>query len=127
MAKILVVDDDPDIVEAVSMFLKKEGHDVASAGSRSEGMKQVESYSPDLIVLDVMMEEADDGIAMAQDLRRQGFTAPILMLTSINRVSGLDYGKGSDMVPVDAFEEKPVEPEKLMKLVQDLLSGEGNG
>lgn len=121
MARILVVDDDPDITFAVSLFLKKEGHEIAIAASRAEGMKGLDSFNPDLLVLDVMMEQPDDGIAMAQELRRNGRNLPILMLTSVGRVTGMSFGQDNDLVPVDAFFEKPVKPEDLVKKVAELL------
>ena len=121
MAKILIVDDDPDVVEAVGLFLQKEGHEVANAYDRQEGMKQVASFQPDLIVLDVMMEQPDDGIAMAQDLRRKDFSNPILMLTSVGKATGMEFGSDSEMVPVDDFEEKPIDPAKLVAKVKELL------
>ena len=122
MAKILVVDDDPDIVEAITLFLQKEKHEVASASNLESGMALVKSFAPDLLILDVMMEQPDDGIAMAQDLRREGFQKPILMLTSIGKATGMSYATDEEMVPVDAFQEKPVEPAKLLALVKQLLS-----
>jgi DNA-binding response OmpR family regulator len=121
MAKILIVDDDPDVVEAVSLFIRKEGHEIASAYDRDEGMRQIAAFKPDLIVLDVMMEQPDDGIAMAQDLRRQGFKKPILMLTSVSKATGLEFDKDSELVPVDDFQEKPIEPATLVAKIQELL------
>jgi DNA-binding response OmpR family regulator len=121
MARILVVDDDPDITFAVSLYLKKEKHEVQAAASRAEGMKALESFKPDLMILDVMMEQPDDGIAMAQELRRAGQTLPILMLTSVGKVTGMSYGRDNDLVPVDAFFEKPVRPEDLLKKINELL------
>ena len=93
MAKILVVDDDPDVVEAVTLVLGSEGHETATANNRGDGMVAVKSFDPELLVLDVMMEQQDDGFTMAQELRRNGFDRPILMLTSLGKVTGLDYGK----------------------------------
>ncbi len=122
MAKILVVDDDPDITYAVSLFLKKEGHEVKTASSRAEGMSALASFKPDLMVLDVMMEQPDDGIAMAQELRRTGQMLPIVMLTSVGKVTGMSFDKDSDLVPVDAFFEKPVRPDELIGTVRDLLA-----
>jgi DNA-binding response OmpR family regulator len=122
MARILVVDDDPDITFAISLYLKKERHEVQAAASRAEGMKALESFKPDLMILDVMMEQPDDGIAMAQDLRRAGNTLPILMLTSVGKVTGMSYGRDNDLVPVDAFFEKPVRPEDLLKKINELLT-----
>lgn len=121
MARILIVDDDPDVVEMCSMVLQKDGHDVRSAYDRTEGMKALEAEHPDLLILDVIMEQPDDGISMAQDIRRQGLKIPILMLTSMSKVTGLDYGKDEDMVPVNEFVEKPVKAETLLAKVQALL------
>jgi DNA-binding response OmpR family regulator len=123
MAKILIVDDDPDVVDACRMFLERERHEVDAAYSRAEGMNAVREHAPDLIILDVIMEQPDDGIAMAQQLRREGFNKPILMLTSIGKVTGLSYGKHEDLLPVDAFIDKPVEPATLVTTVAALLRG----
>lgn len=121
MAKILIVDDDPDVVEATSLFLEREGHQVVGAGNREEGMAAFEQERPDLLILDVMMEQPDDGLAMARELRRKGSTVPILMLTSINLAIGMRYGKDDEMVPVDEFQEKPIEPAALLAKVSELL------
>lgn len=121
MAKILIVDDDPDVVDACRLFLEKKGFNVSAAYNRVEGMSAIQSFKPDLVILDVMMDQPDDGIAMAQDLRRQGFKAPILMLTSIGKVTGMTYGRDNDLVPVDEFQEKPVDPATLVSKVERLL------
>ena len=121
MPKILVVDDDPDVVEAVTAVLERAGYVVKSAGNRRAGLTKIGVEKPDLIILDVMMEEPDDGFAMAQELRRDGFTKPILMLTSIARVTGLSYGVDASTVPVDDFVEKPVTPAALLEKVAALL------
>lgn len=125
MARILIVDDDPDVVEACKLFLERDSHEIATAYSREEGMASVGSFKPDLLILDVVMEQPDDGIAMAQELRRQGFAKPILMLTSIGRVTGLSYGRDAELVPVDVFLEKPADPTTLRRLVGELLAGKG--
>ncbi len=122
MAKILIVDDDPDITFTTGLFLKKAQHEVLTASNRAEGMKAIEDDHPDLIILDVMMEEADDGIAMAQELRRQGCETPILMLTSVGRVTGFTYDEDQELVPVDAFFEKPIQPDLLVQKVNELLA-----
>lgn len=125
MAKILVVDDDHDMTDACKLVLEQAGHQVAVAHSAPEGMTEVEGFAPDLLVLDVMMLEPDDGIAMAQELRRKGFEKPILMLTSISKVTGMEYGRDNAMIPVDEFVEKPVPPAILIDKVAMLLGGKG--
>lgn len=121
MAKILVVDDDPDIVEATKLFLEREGHQIEVASTRQDGLKKVSSFNPDLLILDVIMEQPDDGFTMAQELRRKGNKLPILMLTSVESASGLSFGKDNEMVPVDDFQSKPIEPAALVKKVNSLL------
>jgi DNA-binding response OmpR family regulator len=122
MARILIVDDDPDITFATELFLKRAQHEVRSASNRDDGMKAIEDWDPELIILDVMMEQPDDGIAMAQELRRQGVVTPILMLTSVGRVTGFTFEQDQELVPVDAFFEKPIQPETLLAKVTELLS-----
>lgn len=121
MANVFIVDDDSDVVEACRLFLQKEGHKVEAAYSRAEGMAAIKEADPDLLILDVIMEQPDDGIVMAQELRKSGFKKPILMMTSISRVTGLSYAKDDDLVPVDAFLEKPVDPAVLIAKVSELL------
>jgi DNA-binding response OmpR family regulator len=123
MARILVVDDDPDVVESVKLYLEKEGHTVEAGYNREEGMQAVEKETPELLILDVMMEQPDDGFAMAQDLRRMDIKVPIVMMTSIGKITGLDYDKDGSVVPVDVFLEKPVDPAKLVETVATLLAG----
>ena len=121
MARILVVDDDADVVEAVRIWLSKAGHEIASAFNRDEGMRLAGEGNTDLLILDIMMAEPDDGIAMAQELRKKGFDKPILIMSSISKVTGLTYGKDDAMIPVDAFVEKPVKPDVLVEKVSALL------
>jgi DNA-binding response OmpR family regulator len=122
VSKILIVDDDPDIQEACRLVLEKEGYEVDCASSRSEGKQKVVDYGPDLLILDVMMEEPDDGLIMARELRRSGFSAPIIMLTSVNAAMGLQIDRDDEIVPVEIFQSKPVEPKKLIEEVRSLLS-----
>jgi len=105
--------------------LERNGHAVSAAYSRPEGMKAMKAAAPDLLILDVMMDNPDDGFVMAQDLRRQGFKTPILMLTSISKVTGLEFGGDNDLLPVNAFMEKPIKPSVLVAKVAELLNVEG--
>ena len=122
MSKILIVDDDPDIQDACRLVLEKEGYEVDCASSRSEGKQKVVDYGPDLLILDVMMEEPDDGLIMARELRKSGFSAPIIMLTSVNAAMGLRIDRDDEIVPVEIFQSKPVEPKRLIEEVRSLLS-----
>ena len=121
MARILIVDDDPDVVESTQIVLENEGFDVISASNVTDGKSKVDSENPDLIVLDVMMDEPDDGFVMAQELRARKIETPIVMMTSVGKTFGLDFDKDSEMVPVDEYIEKPVEPEVLVSKIKALL------
>ncbi len=119
--RILIVDDDPDIIEAGKLVLEREGYEVEGASNRAEGLASIEAATPDLLILDVMMEEPDDGLNMARELRKKGHTLPIIMLTSVNAAMGLNIDKDEEMVPVDEFQSKPVEPATLIAKVKGLL------
>ena len=125
MSVILIVDDDADMVAACRMVLEREGHSVESASNARDGLNAVETFKPDLLVLDVMMEEPDDGLQLARRLRREGYNLPILMLTSINQAMGLMVDKDDEIVPVDEFLEKPIEPSTLVQTVERLLAARG--
>ena len=121
MSKVLIVDDDPEIVDSVSLVLQAEGFAVASATSREDGMKQVDKEKPDLIILDVMMEQPDDGFVVAQDLRHRGVKTPIIILSSIGAVTGYKFGRDSEVAPVDDFVSKPIAPKDLVAKVKKFL------
>jgi DNA-binding response OmpR family regulator len=125
MKKVLIVDDDPDVVDACRMFLERSGYRVSAAYCRREGLEAIERDPPDLIVLDVMMERADDGFAMARELRAAGFDRPIVMLTSVSTATGVACGPHPEMVPVDAFLEKPIAPSELVAAVRRLAGKAG--
>lgn len=120
MALIVIIDDDPDILDASSLVLKSKGYDVLTATNPNDGYKLIKEKKPNLIILDVMMDEPDDGFFLAQKLRKEKITTPILMYTSVSKAIGLDFGK-NEMVPVDDFVEKPISPEELVEKVTTLL------
>jgi DNA-binding response OmpR family regulator len=123
VSKILIVDDDPDMVEAGRIVLEREGHTVESASNVDDGLAVLEKFRPELLILDVMMEEPDDGLRFARQVRRRGHTLPILMLTGVNLAMGLHIDKDEEIVPVDEFQEKPVDPATLIRKVKQLLEG----
>ncbi len=120
MELIVIIDDDPDILDASSLVLKSKGYDVLTTTNPNDGYKLIKEKKPNLIILDVMMDEPDDGFFLAQKLRKEKVTTPILMYTSVSKAIGLDFGK-NEMVPVDDFVEKPISPEELVEKVTTLL------
>lgn len=120
MALIAVIDDDMDILDASTLVLEAKGHKVITAANPELGFEMVVKKHPDLIILDVMMNEPDDGFVLAQRFRKEKIDTPILMYTSISKAIGLDYGV-NELVPVDDFVEKPISPSELISKVDKLL------
>lgn len=121
MAKIAIIDDDPDILDASSLVLQSKGYDVITATNPDDGYKIIKEQNPDLIILDVMMNEPDDGFFLAQKLRREKIETPIIMYTSVSKTLGMEFAAG-EMIPVDDFVEKPISPETLIDKVEKLLA-----
>lgn len=120
MIKIAIIDDDPDILDVSNIVLTSKGYEVVTALNPDDGYKLIKDHKPDLIILDVMMNEPDDGFFLAQKLRREKIDTPIIMYTSVSKALGINFGK-SDMVPVDEYVEKPISPDELIEKVQKLL------
>lgn len=133
-AKILVVDDDPDIVESIRLVLESAGYQVESASTIEEGFEKVESWRPDLILLDIMMPDGTEGFHFVWKLRNQYpdevKDTPILVLSAIHSTTRLRfYPEQSDgtyepgeYLPVQGFIDKPVEPSTLLKEIEKVLS-----
>jgi DNA-binding response OmpR family regulator len=121
MALIAVIDDDPDILEASTLILEANGYEVITANNPVTGYDVVKEKHPDLIILDVMMDEADDGFFLAQRFKKEVPKIPILMYTSISKTIGLQFG-ANELVPVDDFVEKPISSEELIQKVKSLLN-----
>lgn len=124
--KILIIDDDPDLVLAARMPLEQAGYQVFSAGTQDEGLAAVDTVQPDLIVLDVMMDTHTAGFQLAQKLHGAGAdpahkAIPILMVTAVHQTTPLRFTPDEDYLPVDAFIEKPIDPRTLLAQVSSLL------
>lgn len=125
--KILIVDDDPDVVLATRMPLESAGYEVYEAASEEEGMAAVEAVMPDLIVLDVMMDTHTAGFQLAMrlhgpDAKPQHVHIPIVMVTAVHQTTAIRFGPDEDYLPVQAFVNKPIQPKKLLDTVASLLN-----
>lgn len=125
-AKILIIDDDPDIVEAMKVILESRDYQVSVAATGEEGLKKVKQDKPELIILDVMMETGDKGFDVAREIKWDPHykDVPILMLTAIKEKTGLDFKKEAGdehWLPVDDYCDKPLHPEELISKVETLL------
>ena len=126
--KILIIDDDIDLVEANRVVLEANGYRVAAAYTPGDGALQMKREPPDLVILDVLFgrNKRSDGFQLARQFRMDKDTAgvPILMMTSVNRVYP-EFGFSGDdsaFIPVDIFLDKPAPPALLIRKVQELLT-----
>lgn len=134
-AKILVVDDDPDLVAAMRLLLEGHGYQVVSASSGTEGLRRLREESPDLLLLDVMMEDLSAGFHVAQAIRDDSPDSPyaeyrevpIVMLTAVQEHTRIPFKQavGSEYLPVKVFLEKPLQSAKLVEVVEDTLTVSG--
>lgn len=123
--KVLLVDDDLDFLDSTRIFLETEGYNVIVAESRDEAEEAVGSFQPDISVIDLMMEEADDGFVLAHHLKKWLPGKPVVMVTGVVRDTGLEFdegtGSGNSWVKADALLPKPVRYEDLLATVENLL------
>jgi len=132
MGKILVIDDDPDIVLVVRLALERAGHQVIDAPNGTEGLKLIKTEPLDLIILDVMMDSRTEGFEVALKLRSPDPTSeydqfnhiPILMLTAIHSMTAIRFEPDMDYLPVDLFVDKPIDPDDLVEKVEWALNKE---
>jgi DNA-binding response OmpR family regulator len=122
--RILIVDDDPDLVETVSMMLEARGYAPLPAYGGIEGLEKARGERPDLIVLDVMMPDKD-GYAVCNELKKdQAFSdIPIILLTAIgDHITTTTYTlSGGKETLADDFFQKPVDIQSLVNRIEQLL------
>jgi CheY-like chemotaxis protein len=131
MAKILMIDDDADYVMGLRILLESRGHQFFWAASGDEGLERVKQVSPDLILLDVMMDTRTEGFHVSLKLRDRApdseFAAfrhvPILMLTSIHQTTALRFGPDEDYLPVNALLEKSTRLDAILAKIDEMLDG----
>ena len=126
MAKILIIDDDPDFVEATRIVLESKSYQVITAADGKEGLKKIKQERPDLIILDVMMTKEDEGFNVCRMLKNdsENQKIPILMLTALREKTGFNFkpeAGDKDWLPVEDYLEKPIDPDKLLARVEKLL------
>lgn len=129
--KILVVDDDPDILDAVTMILESKGYEVVTARDGIEGLATLKAEHPDLMILDLMMPKMD-GFAVCKELQDPRWSKhkdiPILILTSVREdASRRRYELETGLeLNVDDYLEKPMDPDVLLKRVSTLIEKKGS-
>lgn len=119
--KILMIDDDDELVESVKTLLEAKGYEFSSAPSSAEGFEMAKKEQPSLILLDVMMTNDSDGLDGAVKLKNEKLTVdiPVIMMTGIRKPDNLleSYASDEKFSNIKGVYEKPLKPETLIKLV----------
>jgi len=131
--KLLMIDDDVNLVHVFKLVCDAKGYEFHAAHSAAEGLVKIPEVEPDLIILDVIMEDFVAGFRVLSQLRASGpespFAAyagvPIIMLTSVTAKTHLNFSDriGTALLPVDAFVEKPVKPAEILAKIEAMLAG----
>ncbi len=113
---VLCIDDDPDILQTLRIVLETQDYVVVTAANGEEGLQRWRQAEPDVIIVDLMMEEIDAGTRLVQELRAGGNTAPVFMLSSAGDqlYAVRDYGD----LGLSGILQKPVDPATLLALIK---------
>ncbi|NMH69049.1 response regulator transcription factor [Bacillus sp. RO3] len=114
--KVLLVDDEENIVDVCSRYLRREGYEVSSALNGMEAMERYASFKPDIVILDIMMPEMD-GWQVAERIRVESDT-PIIMLTALGQEKDRIYGL---TIGADDYVTKPFSPRELLLRIKNVL------
>ncbi|MGD8397690.1 MAG: response regulator [Anaerolineae bacterium] len=125
--RVLVVDDDVQLVETVETLLKTVGYEVAHAYQSEHGMELAREIEPDLILLDIMFAgpPGPDGVEISRRLRQDPVlgNTPVIILSGVKKVLDMPVklAPDEDYMPVRAFLEKPFKPDKLLGEIEQIL------
>ena len=132
MARILIVDDDTDLIEGQKAFLEKNGYVIETALTVEEGLEKAKATAPDIIIADLMMEHYDSGFVFCKKVRELPGLAkvPILMQTAAPRKVGFTFEAGAapgrEWMKVDEVLTKPVPLEHLLGKIEQYLSAQAS-
>jgi DNA-binding response OmpR family regulator len=129
--KLLMIDDDVNLVGVFRLVCDAKGYEFHAAHSAAEGLVKIREVEPDLILLDVIMEDFVAGFRVLRELRAaepdsplaKYAGVPIIMLTSVTAKTHLNFSDriGTALLPVDAFVEKPVKPAEILGKIEAIL------
>ncbi len=122
--KILIADDDPDNLEQLTLLLQSKGFSVISAENSKDAFELFQKEKPDVVALDLMMEEMDSGFTLSYKIKKtdHGKKIPVIVVTSATYVTGYKFdaftSDEKEWLKCDAILNKPINIDDLMKVVQ---------
>ncbi len=115
--KVLIIDDDQDILESTGSILAAEGFEIHSADSVEQGLEMIESVVPDVVLLDIVFpESALGGLEAARTMKARHPRLPIIAFSAVNREYTLSFT--GEKIEADEFLVKPVRPETLVQAIR---------
>lgn len=123
--KILVVDDDIDVINLMKLQLESFGFEVTTAGSQKEGEKLIKEFRPHLAILDLMMENQDSGFILCYKMKKSYPDVPVIIATSVTAETGIQFGVDTESdrnwIKADRYLEKGIRPDQLNREIRKLL------
>jgi len=116
---ILCIDDDEDILVSLRLVLEVNGYIVHGAATAEEGLRIYKKTKPDLLIVDLMMEEVDAGTSFVKELKALGNTAPIYMLSSVG--DSLNVSADYSELGLTGVFQKPIDPDTLLAILRKRL------
>jgi CheY-like chemotaxis protein len=123
MAKILIVDDDPDFVKLTQRILRTKGYETMVASSGKQALEMMRKDKPDLVLLDIMMAYILDGLDVSREMAQdpQLKDVPVIMVTSLTGARAQAALPTDEFIPVDEWIHKPIDPDQLLARVEAAL------
>jgi CheY-like chemotaxis protein len=125
---ILLADDDIDFRTQLEVQLKAAGFEVAAAAGQAEAEQLLQELTPDLAIVDLMMENQDGGFALCYHIKRKDAGIPVILVTAVANETGLEFDAATDeersWIKADAMLAKPIRFEQLRKEMDRLMSAE---
>ncbi|MEX0324057.1 MAG: PleD family two-component system response regulator [Puniceicoccaceae bacterium] len=116
---ILHIEDDPDYLDSMRLIIEKGGHQFIGAKTAEKGIRLFREHKPDLIIVDMMMEEVDSGVNIVKELKLAGNEAPIFMLSSVG--DQLHATTSYAELGLSGVFQKPIVPEVILRTIDDMM------
>lgn len=116
---VLYIDDDQDMLDSIRMILESNGYAMEEANTAEEGLKKFKKVNPDLILVDLMMEEVDSGRNFVKELHLKGNKAPIYMISSVGDALNMEINFGE--LGLAGVFQKPIDPKRLINTINKKL------
>ncbi len=125
--RILLIDDDADFLLQQKLLLESKGYEIEEASSRQEALEVMQRTSVDAIIVDLMLQESDDGFVICYEAKKQNSKRPVILVTGVASSTGIEFDAATQeersWVKADVVLEKPVRPEQILQVLTRLLGG----